>query len=514
MVTLFDHAGRPVKTGELKGEPQTARLGHLHREFAEHPSRGLTPAALATIFEEAERGDLIAQARLAEDMEEKDAHLFAELQKRKLAVLAVDWDLRPPVEATAKELDETARLEAMLRALPFDDLLLDMAAAILPGYAAIEIDWDFAGGQWLPAGLHYRPADWFTTADGERDTLLLRSLDGQGEPLRPWGWILHRHRAKSGYVARGGLVRVLAWPFLFRNFAARDLAEFLEIYGLPLRLGHYPPGSSAEEKATLMRAVAGIGHAAAGIIPEGMRIEFQEAAKGASDPFVAMMGWAEKSMSKAILGGTLGSQADDGGAYALGEIHDRQRLEIRRADLRQIAQTLTRQLVEPLARLNTSLTRLPALVFDAEEPDDIKLYAESLPELVRAGLKVPARWVREKLKIPEAQEGEEVLTMGMPQTAAALKAAPGQIAMTAQASGQGDEQDAQLAQLEGLAAQPLAGMVDAIRRLVEQAESLEGLRDSLIEAWPEMDSAALAEVMAQALTAAALAGRYEILEGL
>lgn len=510
MVTLYDHNGAPIKTAELKGEPQTARLGHLHREFAEHPSRGLTPAKLARIFEDAETGDLIAQAQLAEDMEEKDAHLYAELQKRKLAVLAVDWDLRPPVDATAREVEQTARLEELLRDLDFDTLLLDLAAAILPGYAAVEIDWDYSGGQWTPAGLHFRPADWFMTAEGARDALLLRTPDGQGEPLRPWGWILHRHRAKSGYVARGGLVRVLAWPFLFRNYAARDLAEFLEIYGLPLRLGHYPAGSSAEEKATLMRAVAGIGHAAAGIIPEGMRIEFQEAAKGASDPFTAMMSWAEKSMSKAILGGTLGSQTDSGGAYALGEIHERQRLEIRRADLRQIAATLTRQLVLPLARLNTSLERVPQLVFDAEEPDDLKLYAESLPKLAQAGLQIPARWAREKLKIPAPQGGEEVLQ--------AAAWAPPQETVAARAvlrgAPAGDAQQRQVEQLERTAQAPLEQMIDVIRRKVDQAQSLEELRDLLLDAWPEMDAAALAEVMAQAFAAAALAGRYEILEGL
>ncbi len=504
---LYDHAGRPIRTAELKGEPQTARLSHLHREFAEHPSRGLTPAKLARIFEDAERGDLIAQAQLAEDMEEKDAHLYAELQKRKLAVLAVDWDLRPPPEASAREKEQTAHLETLLRALPFDDLLLDLAAGILPGYAAIEIAWDYSGGQWQPQGLHYRPADWFMTAEGGRDELLLRTPDGQGAALRPWGWILHRHRAKSGYVARAGLTRVLAWPFLFRNYAARDLAEFLEIYGLPMRLGHYPTGSSAEEKATLMRAVVGVGHAAAGIIPESMRIEFQEAAKGASDPFTAMMDWAEKSMSKAILGGTLGSQTDGGGAYALGEIHDRMRLEIRRADLRQIAQTLTHQLVLPLARLNTGLSRAPLLVFDAEEPEDVKLYAESLPKLAQAGLKIPARWVREKLKIPAPEEGEEIMEAQSP--FAAMKTAAAAARPVAR-----DAQALQLARLEQEAQAPIDDMVAVIRRKVEEAESLEELRDSLLDVWPDMDGGQLAEAMAQALAAAAMAGRYEILEGL
>ena len=53
---------------------------------------------------------------------------------------------------------------------------------------------------------------------------------------------------------------MLAWPWLFKNFAVRDLAEFLEIYG-PLRLGTYNPNTSDDKaRATLLRAVIGIGH--------------------------------------------------------------------------------------------------------------------------------------------------------------------------------------------------------------------------------------------------------------
>jgi len=516
MVTLYDANDRPIKPAELKAEPQTARLGHLHREFAEHPSRGLTPARLARIFEDAEQGDLTAQAQLAEDMEEKDAHLYAELQKRKRAILTADWRLAAPVDASAKEQDETVRLEALLRELPMDDLILDLAAAILPGYACVELEWAQSGKQWLPSGLHYRPADWFMTNAFDRDRLRLRTGDGQGEPLRPYGWIVHHHQAKSGYLARGGLCRVLAWPFLFRNFAARDLAEFLEIYGLPLRLGHYPPGSSSEEKSTLMQAVAGIGHAAAGIIPEGMRIEFQEAAKGGSDPFNAMIAWAESSVSKAILGGTLTSQVDGKGSYAAAQVHDEVRRDILKADARQFAQTLTRQLVAPLARLNTGLTSLPRFEFDLEEVEDLSLYAEALPKLAQAGLRIPAAWARQKLGIPEPDEGEELLTASMAAPVALKGLTPGLTRSREEREGnpQGDEQTLQLAQLEQVALQPLADMIAVIRRKVDEAQSLEELRDGLLDAWPQMDSRQLAEVMAQALAAAAMAGRYEILEGL
>ena len=76
-----------------------------------------------------------------------------------------------------------------------------------------------------------------------------------GAELAPFTWIVHKHQAKSGYLSRSGLHRILAWPFLFKNYAVRDLAEFLEIYGLPLRLGKYPSGASPDD-ATASRTAA------------------------------------------------------------------------------------------------------------------------------------------------------------------------------------------------------------------------------------------------------------------
>ncbi len=410
---IVDAYGNPIQIKELAGEPQTARVAALYSEFADHPTRGLTPAKLARLYEDAEQGDLTAQARLAEDMEEKDAHLFAELSKRRLAWLTVDWNLVPPTDATPAEKQATAELEALMRdALDMDALIQDMAGGILPGYACIELSWAQVDGRWLPTP-YARPTDWFTVLPQARDVLRLRTDEPGGEALRPWGWITHLHPAKSGYITRAGLVRMLGWPFIFRNLTARDLAEFLEIYGLPLRLGRYPAGASSEEKSTLMQAVVSIGHNAAGILPEGMSVEFQQAAQGAADPFLAMMHWAEQSISKAILGGTLTSQVDGKGSYAAAQTHNEVRGDILKADLRLAARSLTRDLVVPLARLNTNLIRMPSFVFDVSENEDITALAEALPKLVDAGVQIPASWVHEKLSIPLPQGNEPVLARPM-----------------------------------------------------------------------------------------------------
>ena len=189
----------------------------------------------------------------------------------------------------------------------------------------------------------------FRLIPDRRDELRLRNSSYEGAELWPFGWIKHEHKAKSGYISRAGLVRQLIWPFIFKNYSVRDLAEFLEIYGLPIRIGQYPSGATPEEKAKLLQAVMSIGHNAGGIMPKGMVMEFQNAANGQADPFELMMNWAEKTMSKVILGGTLTSQADGkSSTNALGNVHNEVREELRNADLAQIATSISRDLIYPL----------------------------------------------------------------------------------------------------------------------------------------------------------------------
>ena len=201
----------------------------------------------------------------------------------------------------------------------------------------------------------------FEALTGSRFTLKhtqlkLLGVNGQ-EPqdLWPLGWIVHRHQARSGFLARGGLMRSLAWPYLFKNYSVRDLAEFLEIYGLPVRLGKYPAGASDKEKTTLLNALVGIGHNAAGIIPETMMLELLDAASGSGDTFMNMVDWCERTQSKIILGGTLTTQADGKtSTNALGQIHNEVRHDLLVSDAKQLAATLTRQLIAPLLYLNTA----------------------------------------------------------------------------------------------------------------------------------------------------------------
>ena len=522
-MAILDQFGNAFEAAQLQ-EPQTARLAQLRHEFDNHPSRGLTPVRLARIMQDAEHGDLTAQHELFADMEEKDGHLFSVMDQRRSAVKRLDWDIVPVEGASAQELKDAEWVEEVIRALEdFDDVLFDMTDAVGHGFAALELTWGRVGGVQMPVKIEHRPQGWFKTAsnpDISRNQLRLRDNTADGEALWPFGWLLHQHRARSGYISRSGLYRVMAWPFLFKNYAVRDLAEFLEIYGLPLRLGTYNPSATKEDKATLLRAVVNIGHDAAAIIPQGMMIDFKDAAKGDNKSFDAMISLMERIQSKVALGGTLTSGEGMHGTQALGTVHQEIALHLRDSDAKQLANTLKSQLVYPLLALNKGLAdprRCPRLVFDTQEPEDLSLMSEALPKLVAIGMQVPVSWAHGKLKIPEATGGEAVLSVPSPadtlppaeRPLPGKAAKPGKAALkaTVPTPAQPDELDDLVGEMLGDWQEVMGETLAPVQAALSAASSLQEFRDGLEGVLAQSDPARLAELLARGQFAARLWGQ-------
>lgn len=278
MSRILDIHGNPFKFDDEVQTENDSRLAMLNKHYSEHPVSGLSPMRAAQILRAAEMGDLVAQAELAEDMEEKDAHLQSELGKRRSALLTVDWQIQPPVNASAAEIRDAEMLEEILRdATWFDDCIFDATDAILKGFSCQEIQWEpnLIGGLKLIRNVQWRDPAWFMTPTEQRNSLRLRDGSVTGIELQKFGWITHIAKAKTGYLSRIGLVRTLVWPFLYKNYSARDFAEFLEIYGLPMRLGKYPEGATPTEKNTLLRAVMSIGYNAGELFLVAWRLNFR-----------------------------------------------------------------------------------------------------------------------------------------------------------------------------------------------------------------------------------------------
>lgn len=503
------------------------------RVLDDHPSAKITPSKLKQILEDAENGDIQAQHQLFMDIEEQDSSIAANMMTRKRSVLTLDWRIVEPRNATPAEEKLQAEIDELFYQYPnLEDLFIDLMDAVGHGFSALEIQWAQVDGKWVPKGFKPCPQSWFKL--DKEDSLLLRTPANQmGEPLRPFGWVVHRHKSRSTQLARDGLYRTLAWLYMYKHYSVRDFAEFLELYGMPIRIGKYGAGATNAEKRTLLRALAEIGHNAAGIMPESMQIELHNVANAGAasgnNPFLQMVDWCEKSIARLILGQTLTSGADGkSSTNALGNVHNEVRRDLMVSDAKQIAQTITQQIILPYLQINVDPNiaphRVPYFEFDTKEYEDLSVFADAIPKLTGIGVQISESWVRDKLGIPEPQEGELILSTPQGEktdektTALSAMLNHGKgctcgcraAALSAQ-DGKKDEQD----ELDGLIDDALANadfnqqldpMMKQIVGVVMASESYDEAQEKLIALYPDLTSESHQAYLASAVFLADLLG--------
>jgi phage gp29-like protein len=522
MAKLLDQYGRPVELTRLRQVQAEPTLSGVRSILSGHPAQGLTPARLTRLLHMAEQGDATAYLELAEEMEEKDLHYLSVLGTRKRAVAQLEINVESASD-DPRDVENADLIRDWLGREELEDEMFDILDAIGKGFSVTEIIWDMSERQWWPSRLKRRDQRWFEFDRDNGETLYLKGLSGT-EDLWPFKYVTHFAAAKSGLPIRGGLARAAAWAYLFKNYDLKDWITYIEVHGQPLRVGKYHTGATEADKEVLLRAVANIGSDAAAIIPSNMMIEFVEAAKSGggtgTDIYEKLANWLDKQISKAVLGQTLTTEVS-GGSLAAARVHDDVRRDIMRADARQLASALNRDIVRPLIDLNRGpQKRYPRISIGLPVSIDSKQFAEALGALIDRGLKVEQSVVRDRMGLPDPDEtGDLLRPMGAPDAAPPPPppAAPPPPALQAQGRAPGcschaaepDALDALADDLAGEWQEAVDPMLDPVKRLLGEAGSLEEFRDRLAALIGEMDTAAFEELLVRGTFSARLAGRLE-----
>lgn len=403
--------GRPLRREALGVEIAAPALGTVRSIQSGHPAQGLDPRRLANLLLSAEQGDAIAYFELAEEMEEKDLHYLSVMGTRKRAVAQL------PIEVEPAGDDEQSRADAKLVEdwLDRDMLeteLFDILDAIGKGVSATEMVWEMTPAAWLPRAIKWRDPRFFEFDRIDGETLRLRGDSGP-EELPAAKFIVHAHPAKSGLPIRGGIARVAAWGYMFKNFAIKDWVIFLEAFGQPLRIGTYGPNESEENKRILERALMALGADAAAAFPETMKVEFvdRKAGTAPNDLWRSHAEYFDDQISKAVLGQTNTTDAKAGGlGSGQANVHNEVREDIERADAKLLAATLNRDLVVPLVMLNRGVrAKYPRLKIGRPDEEDVKLSIESAEKLARMGVQIDGEEMRERAGLPAAKRADTAL---------------------------------------------------------------------------------------------------------
>lgn len=414
VATLYDHDGRKIKISELKEELIDPGVAWIRRGSYSVAS-SLTPSRLGMLLRQAADGNHDAYLTLAEEIEERELHYRSVLSTRRLAVSGAPVEVQAADDsAKAKEIADAVRQD-LTENDAFVDLLFDLLDGLGKGFAVSEIIWNTEGKRWVPRAYKWRDPRLFAWNENLEELRVYDERDLFGKPLAPFKFVSFIPKLKSGVPIRGGLARVAVVAYMFKSYTVRDWHTFMDVFGMPIRLGRYGNDATEPEIQKLRQAVTNIAADAAGLIPDTMSIEFIEAAKtaGGDQLFRGSAEWWDKQISKVVLGQTMTSE--DGSSLAQAKVHNDVRLDIAQADARQLCAAINRDLVRAYVDLNFGAQeRYPSISLTIDEPEDLRATAEVIEILVKNGVPVPVWWVREKFGIPEAHDGEELLGASKP----------------------------------------------------------------------------------------------------
>lgn len=504
--------GRPVRS--------RVAVGDVNDKYSTYPSNGLTPRRLARIFRAADEGDVSEQMELFEEMEEKDTHLFSQLQTRKLAVTGLDWEVQSfSDDERDKEIAEF--IDEQLKGIEnLDDIFIDMLDAIGKGVSVMEIEWgldsDLTNIIENIEYVHPKKLIW----DFQTDEMKICTREfPSGTSLPENKFAVHKYKARSGHTSRAGILRVVSWMYLFKNYDVKDWVAFCEVFGMPLRLGKYSAAASDADKKALMEAIYSLGTDAAGIIPDSTIVEFIESQKTTSvEIYEKLARYCDEQISKAVLGQTLSSDSG-GGSYAQGKVHNEVRHDLTVGDAKALAVTVRRDIIRLLVEYNFGYDAdVPFFTFDCQEAEDQKETVEIYKTLAcDMGLEIPKSHIYKKFNIPKPEDGEEVLhprlvtetrEPHLPMDDSEEKSLKDETGQTEQ-----EQVDLMAAEAQKQAEKAFHEMLKPILNMLDTTDNLETLREVLKDKkeikklYEQMDSPELEDILHQAIYLSELMGR-------
>jgi phage gp29-like protein len=413
MTQIVDVNGKPLKADKtlLSEDIAKAYTTSVRNPRPASVASTLNPLRLAGLLRSVVDGNNPQDyMTLAEEMEERDLHYAAQLRTRKLAVAAIEPTVEPASDEQV-DLDMADRVRDIMAEDQIPELFFDLLDGLGKGLAVVQVLWDTKQTPWKPQDYKWvDPRYLRADQDTLEDILLISDSAPSGEPLEPYKFMVHTPRSKSGIVWRNGLARLVAVMYMLKSFTVRDWWAFAEVFGIPVRVGKYGPNASTEDINTLVNAIGRIASDAGAVIPESMKLELIETAKGngGNTLFENMARWCDEQTSKAVLGQTM--TADNGSSQSQANVHNEVRMDIAKWDARQLEACVNEYLVKPYVILNWGVQeRYPKVRIRVPEPEDLKMLVDSLKPMIESGMRVSASEVREKFGLREPTNDEDVL---------------------------------------------------------------------------------------------------------
>lgn len=431
-----------------------------------------------------------------------DEHVGACFSQRRLAVTSRDWN----VEAGGTRRQDKAAadfLREQLNAIRFDDITDKMLYGLFYGYSVAECLWARDGAQVVIDQIRVRDRRRFVFhPDFSLRMLTVQNmLEGIVLPERKfWTFTTGGDHSDDPYGL--GLAHWLYWPVLFKRRGIQFWLLFLEKYGQPTGVGKFPAGANAAQKQTLLDAIQAIRTDTGIIIPEDMMVDLLEAKRSGTADYDTLCDRMDDAISRVILGQTLSSKAHSTGMNSgLAMVQNEVRLEAVKADADLVCNSFNATVAKWLTEWNFPGAAVPRVWRDVSEPTDLDALSKRDVALASIGYAPTQDRINETYG--------EGYVQGTPIKPAGADGAPGFAERTPVLP---DPPAMQSARASAEVSPAMDAWIGQIKGLIDRSQTLEQVRDGLMQLAPDMSLDQYTAAMQQALAAAALSGRYEIMQ--
>lgn len=424
-----------------------------------------------------------------------DPQVKAVCEQRRNAVIQAPWQVDAASDSPRDEQAAEYLREQLLK-VGWDNVTDKMLFGVFYGFSAAELLWEVQGDKLGWKAIKVRNRRRFRFDQNSELRLITPGNPSPGEPAAPpyfWHFATGTDNDDEPYGV--GLGHWLYWPVLFKRNGIKFWLIFLEKFGMPTAIGKYGTNASADEKKKLLQATQAIQIDSGVIIPDGMVLELLEAARSGSADYKVLHDTMDETIMKAALGQTMTSQ--DGSSQAQANVHMDVRQDIIKSDSDLVCESFNLGPVKWLIEYNFPGAGLPRVYRMLEQEEDLDKQADTDTKVSKLGFKPGLEYVKETYG-----EHWEASANSAAEPADNLKA-------LSFAEASIDAPDQMLGQLDKDLKHPVDKWLEDIMGLIDRSASLEQVRNELIDLYPGMSLSEYADAMAQALTAAHLAGRSD-----
>lgn len=433
-----------------------------------------------------------------------DDEVKSAFTQRQDAVISREWKVEPGGDKPI-DIEAADAMSELLKSVGFDRVTKLMHYGVFYGYAVAELIYGIKDNLYWIDDIKVRDRRRFRfTPMGELRLLTPNNMHEGVACDAPYFWHYATGADHDDEPYGLGLAHWLYWPSFFKRNDIKFWLIFLEKFGMPTAVGKYSTGATQEQKRDLLSLTRAIQTDSGIIMPDGMTLELLQIARSGAGDYKAFY----DSMNEAIRRVTVGQITSSGGASSsIGGDESLQAAvlsSIAKSDSDVMCESWNRGPSTWFTQMNFPGAAVPQVSRIFDEPEDLKSMSERDKNIIEStGFRPTLSHVQDTY----GGEWEEKPQLAEPIDAQSLKNVdfaeqqPNNFAPVLQS------------QLLNTEMQPVTdGWINQIKELVDSVQSLEELRDKLFELIPNMQLDEYAKVMAEALTAANLAGRTELLE--